>query len=100
LRVTTTVGFAIVALRLSRAKKPRPPLAWPLLTVKANPSYNEAVARLFPIVLFFAALLVVGAPSSAQESLSGGPQTSGLPLPRFVSLRADEVNMRTGPGVR
>ncbi len=25
---------------------------------------------------------------------------TGLPLPRFVSLRASEVNMRTGPGVR
>lgn len=25
---------------------------------------------------------------------------SGLPLPRFVSLRAAEVNMRTGPGVQ
>ena len=25
---------------------------------------------------------------------------TGLPLPRFVSLRADEVNVRTGPGVR
>lgn len=25
---------------------------------------------------------------------------SGLPLPRFVSLRAHEVNMRTGPGIR
>ena len=24
----------------------------------------------------------------------------GLPLPRFVSLRKDEVNVRTGPGVR
>lgn len=23
---------------------------------------------------------------------------TGLPIPRFVSLRADEVNMRTGPG--
>ncbi len=27
-------------------------------------------------------------------------QTTGLPLPRFVSLRADEVNLRTGPGLR
>ena len=26
--------------------------------------------------------------------------TSGLPLPRFVSLRSDKVHMRTGPGVR
>lgn len=25
---------------------------------------------------------------------------SGLPLPRFVSLRAGEVNLRTGPGVQ
>lgn len=25
---------------------------------------------------------------------------SGLPLPRFVSLRADQVNLRTGPGVQ
>lgn len=27
-----------------------------------------------------------------------GPKTSGLPVPRFVSLRADKVNMRAGPG--
>lgn len=27
-------------------------------------------------------------------------ETTGLPLPRFVSLRSDEVNLRTGPGVR
>ena len=26
--------------------------------------------------------------------------TSGLPIPRFVSLRSDKVHMRTGPGVR
>ena len=25
---------------------------------------------------------------------------TGLPVPRFVSVRADEVNVRTGPGVR
>jgi len=30
----------------------------------------------------------------------GQTQSTGLPLPRFVSLRADEVNMRTGPGVQ
>jgi SH3-like domain-containing protein len=28
------------------------------------------------------------------------PGRTGLPLPRFVSLRNDKVNMRTGPGVR
>ncbi len=26
------------------------------------------------------------------------PDTSGLPIPRFVSLRSDEANIRTGPG--
>ncbi len=37
-------------------------------------------------------------------ALDGAPlraaETSGLPLPRFVSLRSDEVNLRAGPGVR
>lgn len=44
-----------------------------------------------------------GAPS---ESLPAAPaetpparaQASGLPVPRFVSLKADEVNLRAGPG--
>jgi SH3-like domain-containing protein len=51
--------------------------------------------RILPTVLLAAVLLLplsVAAP--AQEA------PSGLPLPRFVSLRADEVNLRTGPGVR
>lgn len=29
-----------------------------------------------------------------------GAAESSLPVPRFVSLRSDEVNVRTGPGVR
>ena len=57
--------------------------------------------------------LGAGTPSSASASASPNASTgaaprvppqpsqgSGLPLPRFVSLRASEVNMRTGPGVR
>ena len=31
---------------------------------------------------------------------SAAPETSGLPLPRFVSLRSGEVNMRAGPGLQ
>jgi len=46
----------------------------------------------------FAALTALtalpAAPALAQVS------GSGLPLPRFVSLRAGEVNLRTGPGVQ
>src|SRR5690606_38328322 len=38
------------------------------------------------------------AQNAAAEPQQGG--VTGLPLPRFVSLRADEVNLRTGPGIR
>jgi len=41
------------------------------------------------------ALVAAAAPAHAQE---GGPRSTGQPLPRFVSLSADVVNMRTGPG--
>lgn len=40
-----------------------------------------------------AGLLPAGRQAAAAE-------TSGLPLPRFVSLRSDEVNLRAGPGQR
>jgi SH3-like domain-containing protein len=45
--------------------------------------------------LFFCVILAVGFGVRAEAA-----ETSGLPLPRFVSLRSDEVNLRTGPGVR
>lgn len=45
--------------------------------------------------LLLACVLVTAALSNA---IAG--ETSGLPLPRFVSLRSDEVNLRTGPGQR
>jgi SH3-like domain-containing protein len=47
---------------------------------------------LLPLVL----VLVTFAQAGAIAQTNG----SGLPLPRFVSLRAGEVNMRTGPGVQ
>jgi len=50
-----------------------------------------ALFRRFP----FALALVFLANAAALAS-----ETSGLPLPRFVSLRSDEVNLRTGPGAR
>lgn len=46
-------------------------------------------------------------PDESQGALEGeaavgepGQGLSGLPLPRFVTLRAPKVNLRTGPGVR
>ena len=47
---------------------------------------------------FLAATLLAvlaGVPVAAQPA-----RPDGLPLPRFVSLRSEEVNLRAGPGVR
>jgi len=41
------------------------------------------------------ALAVMTTTSAAQQS---APGASGLPVPRFVSLKSDRVNMRKGPG--
>ena len=45
------------------------------------------------------ALLIVGTLLPALEAFAQN-RSSGLPLPRFVTFRADEVNMRAGPGVQ
>ena len=47
--------------------------------------------------VLIAALLVLASAVAADAQQDG---SSGLPLPRFVSLRAGEVNLRTGPGVQ
>ncbi|MEK7246109.1 MAG: SH3 domain-containing protein [Pseudomonadota bacterium] len=68
-----------------------------------------AAARVLTLVLFFALAGTMAAraaeddpstPGPAQGLGRGGTETSGLPLPRFASLRAGEVNVRTGPGVQ
>ena len=47
-------------------------------------------------VLMVPATQPVPALSQTTASITRGP--SGLPLPRFVSLKAERVNMRVGPG--
>jgi SH3-like domain-containing protein len=45
--------------------------------------------------------LVVAAPAGWPAGAQTAPQkstVSGLPVPRFASLKSDRVNMRTGPG--
>lgn len=48
---------------------------------------------------YFATLYVI-ALTTLSVVTTPGHAASGLSVPRFVSLRADEVNVRTGPGVR
>ncbi|ASG21715.1 SH3 domain-containing protein [Nitrospirillum viridazoti] len=71
------------------------------------------------LLLAFAAASALAAPpthtgtdgtGAASDQQEGEPQSdaahpdavvrSGLPVPRFVTLRSNEVNVRTGPGVR
>ncbi|WP_072396333.1 SH3 domain-containing protein [Hyphomicrobium sp. CS1GBMeth3] len=42
--------------------------------------------------------LAGGAEQQAPPASSPAASSSGLPLPRFVSLKADRVNLRAGPG--
>ena len=70
-------------------------------------SAQPSICRVLTLVLFFAlasggATRTAAAEEEPPAAGSGrsGAETSGLPLPRFASLRAGEVNVRTGPGVQ
>jgi SH3-like domain-containing protein len=52
-------------------------------------------ARISCGILAYIALISAG---SAEESARKTGTVSGLPIPRFVSLKASEVNSRVGPG--
>src|SRR6478736_6747484 len=43
------------------------------------------------------ALLTCGAAVAATEEPPGGRRGTGLPVPRYVSLKTDRVNLREGP---
>lgn len=57
--------------------------------------------RPFVAVLSYVAMILAAAlaPLGAQPGeTSAAPSGSGLPVPRFVSLKSDRVNLRNGPG--
>lgn len=47
------------------------------------------------IILLFLTVLTLTAPAARAAE-----EPAALPVPRFVTLAADEVNLRTGPGIR
>ena len=60
--------------------------------------YNRAMlARFAAAALAFALIAAAAPPTAGQNSPRGGEASS---VPRYVSLRSDEVNLRTGPGAR
>lgn len=58
-----------------------------------------ALARLLLAALLLA-VTAGAAPLWAATKEKNLTQVTGLPVPRFVTLRSGEVNVRTGPGVR
>ncbi len=64
------------------------------------------LSTLFLLLFLSLAVALPGGPAAAQGQIGDREEDgtvatpSGLPLPRFVSLRADQVNMRSGPGKR
>lgn len=56
--------------------------------------------RIFALILLLLVSQVAQAAVNENESDGSGKGASGLPVPRFASLRSGEVNMRTGPGTR
>jgi SH3-like domain-containing protein len=58
---------------------------------------SMAASFVAPIVAILWLLLTLGATPEARAQGGVGDETK-LPLPRFVSLRSNEVNLRTGPG--
>lgn len=75
----------------------RPPSLSNSSLMAPNRSLLAAGARLFWIVGLAIASFSALSMAAAQDARLG---TSGLPLPRFVSLKSGEVNLRTGPGKR
>ena len=62
---------------------------------------NGISLRSGALMIFAAIFAIVLLPTAGGWATArAAPVGSGLPLPRFVSLRAQEVNMRAGPGVR
>lgn len=59
------------------------------------------IFRIAGIVFFlFCVGLIVPPHSRADEPVEGFRSDSGMPLPRFVSLRSDKVYVRAGPALR
>jgi SH3-like domain-containing protein len=50
--------------------------------------------RSFAVLIALTCFATASAPANSEDA---GGSMSGLPLPRFVSLKADKVNLRAGP---
>ena len=68
------------------------------MRIRPSASLRAACVALATLGLFM--LPPVDGARAADPPQNAQRKGSGLPLPRFASLRSDEVNVRTGPGTR
>lgn len=88
-------SVCIMYRKIMTIRLPVTPLFKPASSLAgARPRIALAMRTAFTALLGFLFLASIGG-----EIVYAASKT-GLPLPRFVSLRKDEVNMRTGPGTR
>ncbi len=67
--------------------------------LRSTPTASVSGGRWAPVAALALALASLGAPGlSAQGTSQPAAGGSGLPVPRFVSLKSDRVNLRQGPG--
>ena len=86
-------GFGLAAAAAPAAEKaPPPPKA-----AAAAPRPKAAVPTTAPAASDIASDSLK---EEGKEEAAGAKPGSSLPIPRFVSLRTDPINLRTGPGVR
>ena len=84
---------------LHKPKKPTPVVqAPPNVHAQRPPAAVAAVGKPAPAAVQ-PAVVQPAPPAAAQPPQAHGSVTN-LPLPRWASLRADEVNLRVGPGLR
>src|SRR5215217_7416086 len=66
------------------------------MTIRREGTMRKTV--LVTALLAFSASLAAGpGPAVAQQPTPGGRLGTGLPVPRYVSLKTDRVNLREGP---
>ncbi len=70
---------------------------------RQNPAASRRPAAWGGSLVVLALALALGGPASAAEAVPDPQQATGpvtsLPLPRFVSIRAESANARRGPGL-
>jgi SH3-like domain-containing protein len=93
--IVLLTGMGLAAARAAVAEKtPAPP---PPRASAAAPSPKAAVQTTAPAASDIASDTLK---DEGKEEAAGRATGSSLPIPRFVSLRTDPINLRTGPGVR